>query len=100
LALVARLITPAFLILAGCATAPAAGADPSRLGLEPGSDTCNARSIAFLLGRSVSEAPRHLQGRGHRIAGLRAPITADYGPGRINIFFDERTQRIVGIRCG
>ena len=98
--MIARLIAPAFLILAGCATAPAAGVDPSRLGVEPGSDTCNARSFAFLLGRLANEAPRHLQGRAHRIAGLRAPLTADYGPGRINIFFDERTERIVGIRCG
>jgi hypothetical protein len=35
-----------------------------------------------------------------RVACTTCPVTDDLDPGRLNIFYDERTQLITEVRCG
>jgi hypothetical protein len=70
------------------------------MGLQQGQDTCQAASHAALLGRPVAEASAQIRNRNHRIASSTGPITADYSESRLNIYYDERSRLIVGIKCG
>lgn len=85
-----------------CMTAP--GASPrvgsDRIGLQTVPDTCGASSHAQLLGRSIDEVRQRPAIGNTRIATDDGPITADFSPQRLNIFFNEQTRQIVGIRCG
>lgn len=87
---------------AACMTAPVAAprAGSDRIGLQPSPDTCGASSHAQLLGRSIDQVRQQLVSGDARIAAEDGPITADFSPRRLNIFFNQRTRRIVGIRCG
>lgn len=86
--------------LVGCATAPAAVADPHRVGLPEGEDTCGARNYASLLGHPVSHAPEQTTNRNYRLIGDNDPVTMDFSPQRLNIYYDKRTRLIIGIKCG
>lgn len=88
------------IILAGCATAPPPPADPHRIGLQEGEDTCGARNHAALLGHPVSQAPQPSANRSIRVVGDGDPVTMDFSPQRLNIYYDKRTGLIVGIKCG
>ena len=85
------------LLAVACNQTPDRLVDPARQGMQPPPDTCGAQRYAGLLGKSVAEAPA--PGPDIRIASDVAPITEDYRPGRLNIFYDEATRKIVGIRC-
>jgi len=89
-------------VLAACAAVPPGpppGADPSRIGVQPPPDTCGAARYAHLLGRPMSEAPSAGSMPNYRLAAVDDPLTMDFNPERLNIFYDRNTGRIVGIRC-
>ena len=79
---------------------PSPRAAPERIGLQPEPDTCGARSYTYLLGHPVAHAPQHPGNRNYRIATDDGPITADLNPQRVNIFYNEESGLIVGIKCG
>lgn len=86
--------------LAGCMIAPPAISDPHRVGLPQGEDTCGARNYASLLGHPVSHAPQQSGNRNYRLIGDSDPVTMDFSPQRLNIYYDKRSGRIIGIKCG
>jgi hypothetical protein len=99
---VRQLSVCAFVLVAACASAPPApppAADPSRIGMQPPPDTCGAARYAHLIGRPMTEAPAAGSMPNYRLAALDDPLTMDYSPQRLNIFYDRATGRIVGIRC-
>jgi hypothetical protein len=88
--------------LSACATVvppPPPGADPGRMGIQPPPDTCGASRYAHLIGRPMSEAPANGSRPNYRLAATDDPLTMDFSPQRLNIFYDRSTGRIVGIRC-
>lgn len=102
LALVAASCAPAPLISprppqpspAGPAPAPAPPA------ATPARDSCGAAALQALIGRPRTEIPVPLYPDRERVACTTCPITQDYRPDRLDIFFDEATGIIRQIRCG
>lgn len=96
-------------ILAACAnmntTSAASGDKLSRKEVadatrRPSADECGARALQSLVGKSRSEIPARPAGTNWRIACTACPVTLDYRPDRLNIFFDEKTQVIQEVKCG
>lgn len=87
------------LLTGGCMTAAKSTVDPNRTGLQRGPDTCGASRYARLLGRSLTQAPPQGSIENYRLAPVDAVLTADLRPERLNIFFEDRSGKIVGIRC-
>ena len=86
----------------GCAPAPPpeapiASADPSTPA--KGEDQCGAKTIANLVGRPVTEAPKSAAGH-TRVVAEGDAVTMDYSPQRLNIYYDRSTGRITRIECG
>jgi len=71
---------------------PAAPSDPP--------DQCGAAAHQWLVGRNRSEIPAKPEGAVWRVACTTCPVTMDYSPRRMNIFFDEATGVIREVRCG
>ena len=63
-------------------------------------DQCGASRYQWLLGRPRSAIPASPSGASWRIACTSCPITQDYSPARLNIFYDAETERIEEVRCG
>lgn len=91
---------PMIAALAGCTTVPPTPADPHRIGLQEGEDGCGAHAYAALIRQPVSNAPQPAANRSVRIVGDGDAVTMDYSPQRLNIYYDKRSGRITGIKCG
>lgn len=92
-----RMLLAAGLMLAACSTtaaAPDAGPPPAE------DDLCRASDYQYLVGRKRSEIPPRPEGAVWRIACTTCPVTMDFNPRRMNIFFDEQTEVIKQVRCG
>jgi hypothetical protein len=63
-------------------------------------DPCGAAPMQRLVGRPRTEAPVPLIPARQRVACTTCPITQDYDPERLNIFFDAQTGVIKEVRCG
>jgi hypothetical protein len=88
-----RVATPPPVQGQSAAPAPAAAAAPS-------ADSCGATELQSLVGRLRTEIPAPVYPDRERVACTTCPITQDYRPERLNIFFDAETGRIRQIRCG
>lgn len=91
------LLLAAGLMLVACSTtaaAPEAAAPPA------GEDLCQASQYQHLVGRKRSEIPPKPEGAVWRIACTQCPVTMDFNPRRMNIFFDQQTEVIKQVRCG
>ncbi|HEY0625653.1 MAG TPA: hypothetical protein VGD10_02860 [Allosphingosinicella sp.] len=67
--------------------------------MQPGGNQCGAASLQWLVGKQRSAIPA-ISGRTVRIACTTCPVTEDYSPQRLNIFYDERTNVIKEVNCG
>ncbi|MBA3677309.1 MAG: hypothetical protein H0W74_07900 [Sphingosinicella sp.] len=65
-----------------------------------GKDQCGASKLQFLVGKPRSAIPASAKGPGTRVTCSTCPITMDYSPARLNIFYDEKTNLIAEARCG
>ena len=63
-------------------------------------DQCGASRYQWLVGRPRSAIPARPAGANWRVACTGCPITMDYSPARLNIFYDQETERIDEVRCG
>ncbi|MDE2487887.1 MAG: peptidase inhibitor I78 [Alphaproteobacteria bacterium] len=98
------------LVAASCAPAPlasprppeplAATPAPAPPAATPARDSCGAAGLQDLIGRPRTEIPVPVYPDRERVACTTCPITQDYRPDRLDIFFDERTGIIRQIRCG
>jgi hypothetical protein len=102
----------AFLALAACAspppkpapplaTAPPAAAPlPNQSPVRPTAEACDTSELKGYIGRSRTELPAPLWPDRERVACTTCPITRDYRPDRVNVFFDAATGIVKEVRCG
>lgn len=91
-----RFLIAAGLALAACTTT-AASDGPAPSGEN---DLCRASQYQHLVGRRMSELPPKPPGAVWRQACTECPVTMDFNPARMNIFFDKETEVIKQVRCG
>lgn len=63
-------------------------------------DLCRAAGVRHLVGRPRTEIPVPVDVINRRVTCTACPITEDYSPYRLNIFFDQETGIIQEVRCG
>lgn len=63
-------------------------------------DQCNAGEYQYLVGQPRSRIPEKPAGATWRVTCTSCPITMDYSPARMNIFYDEETEIVEEVRCG
>jgi hypothetical protein len=81
------------MMLALCACAPMPSSPPT----EP--VRCDAEAAGSLIGTHVG-AVSFPQGADVRIVCTTCPVTKDYRPDRLNVYFDEATGIIRRVDCG
>jgi hypothetical protein len=80
----------AFVAVSACAVPPPA----------TGGDLCGASQMQALVGQHRSRIPPQPAGENWRVTCTDCPVTQDYRPDRLNIFFDQETGIIEEVRCG
>ena len=68
--------------------------------IPPGENQCRASDYQYLIGRSRSEIPAEPAGATWRVTCTSCPVTMDYNPRRLNIFYDEGSGIVREVRCG
>ena len=68
--------------------------------IPPGENLCRASDYQYLIGRSRSEIPAEPAGATWRVTCTSCPVTMDYNPRRLNIFYDEGSGIVREVRCG
>lgn len=66
----------------------------------PPPDSCKAADYQYLVGKNRSEIPVPTDPSKRRVACTTCPVTMDYNPQRLNIFFDAETGVIKEVKCG
>lgn len=101
-----KLIFAAALALAACASEapyePPADHGPSRQpppSREP-ADRCGAAALQSLIGKPRTEIPVPINPRLRRVACTTCPVTMDFNPERLNIFYDADSGVVKEVRCG
>ena len=61
---------------------------------------CRALEHQYLVGRNRTEIPAQPANASWRVTCTTCPVTMDYNPSRLNIFYDERTGIVRDVRCG
>lgn len=61
---------------------------------------CKADEFQWLIGKPRTEIPVPVDVVNRRVACTTCPITEDYSPYRLNIFYNQRTGLIEQVRCG
>lgn len=79
------------LAIAACAAPPSRDAPP---------DQCGAREMQRLVGLPRSAIPATPPGAVWRVTCTTCPVTMDYNPARLNIFYDNQTGVVREVRCG
>lgn len=64
------------------------------------SDICNAKNFQYLVGRPKTEIPVPVNPRNRRVTCTACPVTMDFNPERLNIFFDQATGIVKEVKCG
>ena len=86
------------LAAAGLLTAACAPIEPVPPG--DGPSQCRADRYQQYIGRNRSELPPKPANETWRVTCTTCPVTEDYSPHRLNIFFNEQTDIIEQVRCG
>jgi hypothetical protein len=63
-------------------------------------DQCKSAELKYLIGKPRSEIPVPADPSRRRVACTTCPVTMDYNPERLNIFFDADTGIIKDVKCG
>lgn len=63
-------------------------------------DTCGARPLQYLVGKSRTEIPVPVNVSNRRVTCTTCPVTMDFREDRLNIFFDAETGIIKEVKCG
>lgn len=61
---------------------------------------CGADKYQWLVGQPRSRIPEQPGGARWRIACTTCPVTMDYSPQRMNIFYDEESEIVETVKCG
>lgn len=82
-------------LLAACAPMGDTVVPPS-----DGPTQCRADQYQRYVGRNRSELPARPANETWRVTCTTCPVTMDYSPSRLNIFYEERTGIIREVKCG
>lgn len=63
-------------------------------------DLCHAAELQNLVGQPRTEIPVPVDVINRRVTCTTCPITEDYSPYRLNIFYDQDTGVVEEVRCG
>lgn len=63
-------------------------------------DLCHAAELQSLIGQPRTEIPVPVDVINRRVTCTTCPITEDYSPYRLNIFYDQQTGVVEEVRCG
>ncbi len=63
-------------------------------------DLCRAEENQWLVGKPRSEIPVPVDVVNRRVACTTCPVTEDYSPYRLNIFYNQQTNLVESVRCG
>ena len=63
-------------------------------------DLCKADDLQYLVGKNRSEIPVPVDVVNRRVACTTCPVTEDFSPYRLNIFFNAETDVVETVRCG
>lgn len=63
-------------------------------------DLCHAAELQTLVGQPRTEIPVPVDVINRRVTCTTCPITEDYSPYRLNIFYDQDTGIVEEVRCG
>ena len=63
-------------------------------------DYCGARPLQYLVGQHRTLIPVPIHPNGRRVTCTTCPVTMDYSPQRLNIFYDQATGIIKEVKCG
>ena len=72
----------------------------SRVPTNPTADLCKAGEMQWLVGRTKAEIPVPVDVANRRVTCTTCPVTQDFSPYRLNVFYDEKTEVIEQVRCG
>lgn len=89
-------LAAAGLLAAACAPVDSGGTMPP----DDGPTQCKAENYQRYIGRNRSELPAQPAGETWRVTCTTCPVTMDYNPGRLNIFFEQSTGIIREVKCG
>ena len=67
---------------------------------DPTADLCRAGDLQWLVGKPKTDIPVPVDVVNRPVACTTCPVTEDYAPHRLNIFFSEQTGVIEQVRCG
>ena len=83
------------LLAAACAPVDDGGPMPP-----DGPTQCKAENYQRYIGRNRSELPAQPAGENWRVTCTTCPVTMDYSPSRLNIFYEQSTGIIREVKCG
>jgi len=66
----------------------------------PAADLCRAGDLQWLVGKPRTEIPVPVDVVSRRVTCTTCPVTQDYSPYRLNIFFNDQTENVEQVRCG
>lgn len=72
----------------------------SRVPQDSTTDLCRAGEMQWLVGKPKTEIPVPVNVVNRRVTCTTCPITEDYSPYRLNIFFNAQTDVVEQVRCG
>jgi len=68
--------------------------------VDPTTDLCKAGDLQWLVGKPKTDIPVPVEVVNRRVTCTTCPVTEDYSPHRLNIFFNEQTEIVEQVRCG
>ncbi|SFS72497.1 hypothetical protein SAMN05192570_2212 [Brevundimonas viscosa] len=72
----------------------------SRVPQDSTTDLCRAGELQWLVGKPKTEIPVPVNVVNRRVTCTTCPITEDFSPYRLNIFFNAQTDVVEQVRCG
>jgi len=63
-------------------------------------DVCKAGELQWLVGKPRSEIPVPVDVVNRRVVCSTCPVTEDYSPYRLNIFYNQQTGIVERVSCG
>lgn len=107
------LIAVSLLAIAGCSSSPPARpsapaiVEQARQNQPIGTrmpqgeaDMCKASELQWLVGKPRSEIPVPVDVVNRRVVCATCPVTEDYSPYRLNIFYNQQTGIVERVSCG
>ena len=68
--------------------------------VSPTTDLCRAGEMQWLVGKPKTDIPVPVNVVNRRVTCTTCPVTEDFSPHRLNIFFNEETGIVEQVRCG